>query len=164
MKRTAFVGQAMPRVKRNPHDWPTLNAWLYSIGVTDEHITNNFLYSALVDYFPGSHNGSHRVPTPQEIEKDRVRLVKTLKDFQPEIVVCVGRLSIYHCFANKLTKNWSLADVIGQAFRADPYDALGVELSIIPLPHPSGVSTWRHKEENKQLLSLALEILRRELA
>lgn len=60
MRRVIFIGQAMPRVKRHPHDWPSLNKWLYSIGITDDQIKNNFCYSALVDYFPGSNGKSHK--------------------------------------------------------------------------------------------------------
>lgn len=54
MKRIMFIGQAMPRLKRDLHDWPSLNIWLYSIGLTNDKIKKYFFYSALVDYFPGA--------------------------------------------------------------------------------------------------------------
>lgn len=157
MKRVLFIGQAMPRMKRDPHDWPTLNAWLYSIGLKHEDIISNFLYSALVDYFPGSKGSSHIVPTPTEILKERDRLKETVIMFNPAIVVPIGRLSIAYCF-NEKTK--PLNTYIGNSFQIDPYGFLGREVTAIPLPHPSGASTWYHNPDHKKLLQKALEQLR----
>ena len=161
MKRVLFVGQAMPAVKRHPHHWPSLNLWLYSIGLTDKDIQENFLYTALVDYFPGYKGKSHKVPTKQEIEKEKDRLSKTFTDFKPEIVVTIGKLSIGHCLnckIDKLDKNY-----IGQTFSANPYGLLHNEILVLPLPHPSGASTWKYKPENQILLQKALSILKKEL-
>ncbi len=160
MKRVIFIGQAMPRVKRNPHDWPTLNAWLYSIGITEDHMKQNFLYSALVDYFPGSKNGSHLVPTKEEILKEKKRLGKTIKDFNPDLVVTIGKLSLANCLNCEINL---LGDYIGKTFTQNPYNLYDQELLIIPLPHPSGASTWRHNSENKKLLQKALKILQKEI-
>ncbi len=101
MKKVIFVGQAMPRFKKDLHDWPSLNSWLYSIDITHNQIKKYFFYSALVDYFPGIKNGSHRVPTPEEIKQERFRLSKTLKDFDPDLVIPIGRLSIAYCLNKK---------------------------------------------------------------
>src|SRR5690606_31295311 len=138
---------------RDPHDWPALNAWLYSIGVTDSDVKKNFLYSALVNYFPGAKDGSHLVPTEDEINRQMKRLVSDIKSFAPDIVVPIGKLSISYCLDQKISL---LSDVIGQEFKVNPYNALDYEVKIIPLPHPSGASTWRHSEKNKSLLTNAL--------
>jgi len=160
MKRAIFIGQAMPKIKKDPHDWSSLNAWLYTIGITDQIIKDNFFYSALVDYFPGLKGHSHRIPTPQEITKERDRLEYTMKSFSPEIVVPIGRLSIAHCLSQDVQP---LIGIIGKAFLADPYKLLDRELPIVPLPHPSGASTWHYKKENKMLLTKALQLLKRNL-
>jgi uracil-DNA glycosylase len=160
MKKCIFIGQAMPRIKKDPHDWPTLNTWLYSIGIKDEQIKKHFLYSALVDYFLGADRGSHKIPTSDEILKERKRLVKTITGFNPKVVVPVGRLSISYCLNQKVLP---LKENIGKTYIKDPYNVLGYKVSIIPLPHPSGASTWRNKKENKKLLSMALNLLKREL-
>lgn len=160
MKKVVFVGQAMPKVKRNPHDWPTLNNWLYSIGLTDDYIKNYFLYTALVDYFPGSKDGSHLVPTDEEIKKERNRLQKTINDFKPDLVVTIGKLSLSHCLNCKINL---LNEFIGSKFEVDPYGLVGKKLMVIPLPHPSGASTWRHKPDNKKLLAKALKLLKHNL-
>ncbi len=161
MKRAIFVGQAMPRFKADLHDWPSLNSWLYSISITHDQIQKYFFYSALVDYFPGAKNGSHRVPTLEEIKKERQRLKQTLRKFNPDLVVPIGKLSISHCLGREVNL---LRDLIGQVFTADPYGLLSREVTIIPLPHPSGASTWRHRQENKKLLKHSLSLLKRGIA
>lgn len=162
MKRVVFVGQAMPNFKADPHYWPSLNAWHHSIGITEDQIKSYFLYTALVDYFPGYHEkGGHKVPTEIEIEKERKRLRKTISDFNPELIVTIGKLSLSYCLNQKiasLDKNY-----VGKTFKVDPYNLLSKELLVIPLPHPSGASTWRYKEGNQLLLQKALTILKKEL-
>lgn len=162
MKRVVFVGQAMPKVKETAHHWPGLNSWLYSIDIKEEEIKNYFLYSALVDYFPGYHEkGGHKVPTKDEVENEKERLRKTITDFNPEILVTIGKLSLSYCLNQKiisLDKNY-----IGKSFKVNPYNLLNKEVLIIPLPHPSGASTWRYKEGNQTLLKKALTILKKEL-
>ncbi len=160
MKRVIFIGQAMP--KRNmaeSHDWPSLNLWLYSIGLNDKQIKNNFLYAALVDYFPGyQEKGGHKVPTKDEIAKDRKRLGKTLHGFNPEILVTIGKLSLNYCLNEKI--NSLDSNYIGKSFLVDPYNMLGKKILIIPLPHPSGASTWKYKKGNMELLEKALNLLK----
>lgn len=160
MRRAIFIGQAMPRFKRDLHDWPSLNSWLYSINIPHQQIRENFFYSALVDYFPGSKNGSHKIPTKEEVEKERERLINSIVAFNPEIVVPVGRLSISYCLAQKVLP---LKENVGKVFYKDPYLALGSEKIIIPFPHPSGASTWYNKKENKELHLRSLLLLKENL-
>jgi uracil-DNA glycosylase len=160
MKKVLFVGQAMPAVKRHPHHWPSLNLWLYSIGLTDTDIQENFLYTALVDYFPGYKNKSHRAPSKEEIKKERERLKKIINGFNPEIVVSIGKLSIANCLG---VKEIVLSDHIGKSYKINPYNLYQKEVVIIPLPHPSGASTWVYKEGNRALLQKALLTLKKEV-
>ncbi len=160
MKRVIFIGQAMPRQKSHLHDWPSLNSWLYTIGITDTQIKENFYYSALVDYFPGSKNGSHLVPTESEIKEERKRLAKTIKDFNPRIVVTIGKLSLSHCLGEEVEL---LRKYIGKSFVKNPYGLYDREVLIIPFPHPSGASTWHKNVENKKLLDKALKIFKTSL-
>lgn len=157
MKRVIFIGQAMPRSKKDPHDWPSLNSWLHSINITDGQIKENLFYSALVDYFPGSKGGSHRVPSAKEIINERTRLKNTINNFGPDIVVPIGRLSISYCLQ---TDKVSLKDCIGKTFVSNPYGLMDREILIIPFPHPSGASTWHKKPENKRLVKNALKTLK----
>lgn len=158
MRRTIFIGQAMPRIKKDPHDWPSLNNWLSTIDVSPDQIKDHFLYSALVDYFPGAKNGSHLIPTKQEIANERNRLATALNDFKPEIVVPIGRLSIAYCLQKAVEP---LTSNIGNVYTANPYGLMDYELTVVPLPHPSGASTWRYRENNIKLLNKALANLKR---
>jgi uracil-DNA glycosylase len=160
MKRIAFIGQAMPRSKKHPHDWPSLNKWLYLIGITDSDIENNFFYSALIDYFPGSKDGAHLIPNKKQIQKDTDRLKKDLLHFNPEIVVPVGRLSILNCLNIKIKH---LDDIIGNKYVFDPYCLLDRKIVVIPFPHPSGASTWHKTINGKKLLEKALKLLKQNL-
>ena len=160
MKRAIFIGQAMPRFKKHLHDWPSLNSWLYSLRFTDNQIKENFFYSALVDYFPGSNGGGHRVPSGREIKKERKRLRNTINNFNPDIVIPIGKLSIGYCFE---TKEPFLKDYVGRTYVANPYGLMDKEVLIIPLPHPSGASTWHKKIENRRLLRKALGLLKSNL-
>ena len=160
MKRCIFIGQAMPKKKSAPHNWPSLNSWLYSININDQQINKYFLYSALVNYFPGSIKGSHKIPSKKEIDKERKRLVKTIKDYNPDITVPVGRISISYCLGQKVLP---LDEVIGNIYYSDPYKALGKIIKIIPLPHPSGASTWYNKPNNNKLLLNSLNLLKSNL-
>ena len=150
----------MPKVKRNPHDWPSLNQWLYSIDLTFVIIQKYFLYSALVNYFPGAKNGSHLIPTREEILKERGRLQKTIKEFDPEIVVPIGRLSIAYCLGKAIEP---LEKNIGQQYLIDPYNLFGKPILVVPLPHPSGASTWRYRPEGRKLIPVALNLLKTNL-
>lgn len=159
MKKTIFIGQAMPRVKKDPWDWQSLNQWLYSIGIQSQDIQNKFLYTALVDYYPGSKNGSHLVPTKDQIAKEKDRLTKAINTFDPELVVPIGKLSIEYC----INKKCLLTECIGKSYFIDPYSSLGKNVKVIPLPHPSGASTWKHNKTNMELLTKALDVLKSEI-
>ncbi len=75
------------------------------------------------------------------------------KLLQPELVLPVGKLAIA-----QLMSFDKLVDVVGAKFRLDVH---GVEADVIPLPHPSGASTWHRTEPGKTLLAKALARIRR---
>ena len=70
---------------------------------------------------------------------------------QPRLVIPVGKLAI-----EQLMGKVQLVDVIGQSFEKTIY---GVTSDVIPLPHPSGASTWFKKEPGISLLEEALKLI-----
>lgn len=162
MKKIAFIGQAMPKppYPDKPFGRTHLYTWFESIGVTDKHIQDNFTFSAIVSYFPGSKNGSHIVPSESEILKERPNLIKFLLTTMPDVVVPVGKLAIGECLKQKVE---SLNNFIGEKYMVDPFGVMGSSKIVIPLPHPSGASSWFYKEENKRLLGKALNLIKTEL-
>jgi len=49
-----------------------------------------------------------------------------------------------------------LVDVIGKEFKLNMN---GVDVDMIPLPHPSGASTWHRMSPGKELLDQALDLI-----
>ena len=70
---------------------------------------------------------------------------------QPKLIIPVGKLAI-----SQYLPVAKLVDVIGQRFNRS---VDGVELDLIPLPHPSGASTWHRMPPGKELLDDALQLL-----
>lgn len=159
MKRILFVGQAPPRTDPSrPFGRTKLYSWLHSIGITDEFIYANCEFGALIDFFPGiSKSGGHLVPTPEQIQESRPRLRDLFNKFKPDLVVPIGKLSIENCLQVPAAL---LTDVIGQEFKVNPY-GLYREVPVIPLPHPSGASSWVYQPGNSELLTKALGNLQR---
>ena len=110
--------------------------------------------AAVCRCFPGKNpKGGDRVPGPGEIANCSSWLQKEVELLQPELVLPVGKLAIA-----QLTAFDKLVDVVGAKFRLDVH---GVEADVIPLPHPSGASTWHRMEPGKTLLGKALARIQR---
>jgi uracil-DNA glycosylase len=110
--------------------------------------------AAVCRCFPGKNpKGGDRVPGPEEIANCSGWLQKEVELLQPELVLPVGKLAIAQLMAFD-----KLVDVVGAKFRLDVH---GVETDVIPLPHPSGASTWHRMEPGKTLLGKALARIRR---
>jgi uracil-DNA glycosylase len=73
---------------------------------------------------------------------------------RPRLVVPVGTLAI----ESVLGHTGKLLEVVGKKHRATLF---GHTADVIPLPHPSGASTWHRMEPGKPLLEKALRLLAR---
>ncbi len=154
MKKIFFLGQA-PAKPSSKHDIPGtyLHTWLHSIGFTEEQITNDCLFYALTDTFPGASKHGHFAPTKEQIELHRPVLRKVLASAQPDVIVPVGKMAIAEIFQDTST---SLEETVGKTFYVNPFQALEHEIACIPLSHPSGRSAWNHthKDHVRQALQL----------
>lgn len=108
--------------------------------------------SAVCRCFPGKNpKGGDRVPSKKEIEICSQWINKEIDLLQPKLILPVGKLAIsQYLEVNKLV------DVIGKKFRTSVH---GFDVDIIPLPHPSGASTWHRSSPGKELLEQALILL-----
>jgi uracil-DNA glycosylase len=106
--------------------------------------------AAVCRCFPGKNpKGGDRVPSKSEIANCAAWLEREIDLLQPELLIPVGKLAIAQFLdVRKLT------DVIGEVHRLDLH-ARPVDL--VPLPHPSGASTWHRTEPGVTLLRQALE-------
>ena len=153
-----LIGQA-PGDKEGPAGKPfawtagkTLFKWFTEIGLDEERFRSRVYMAAVCRCFPGKNpKGGDRVPDNSEIERCRQWLEAEYAMLKPGLLLPVGKLAIAQYLpVNKLT------DVIGQQHRLT-VDA--IECDLIPLPHPSGASTWHRTEPGKSLLQEALGLI-----
>jgi len=130
----------------------TLFKWFESIGVSEHDFRQQVYMSAVCRCFPGKNpKGGDRVPDRTEIKTCSQWLNKEIELLQPGLIIPVGKLAI----AQYLTVG-KLVDVIGKEFKLS---INGVDVDMIPLPHPSGASTWHRMSPGKELLAQALDLL-----
>ncbi|MES9987541.1 MAG: uracil-DNA glycosylase family protein [Candidatus Thiodiazotropha endolucinida] len=158
-----LVGQA-PGAKEGmagrPFAWTagkTLFNWFGRLGITEEQFRRQVYMSAVCRCFPGKNSkGGDRVPNAQEIEACSQWLHKELELLRPQLILPVGKLAITQFIeVDKLTQ------AIGRIHPIQQQDGI---CDVIPLPHPSGASTWHRTEPGKSLLQKALELIGRHRA
>jgi uracil-DNA glycosylase len=131
----------------------TLFRWLAEAGL-DEATAREWLYiSAITRCYPGPHPSGRgdRVPTPHERERCGGWLADELRILRPALLVPVGRLAIDRFLGAR-----PLVDVIGREHEVTHEGGRSIA---IPLPHPSGASSWIHAPGNRVLLERALALL-----
>ncbi|MFT3914084.1 MAG: uracil-DNA glycosylase family protein [Anaeromyxobacteraceae bacterium] len=161
--RILLVGQAPgPHEAKlgRPFAWTagkTLFAWLERATGAPEAVVRERVYiAAVVRCFPGKVNGGgDRVPTPAECARWRGFLEREVEILRPRLVLAVGRLAIGEVLGADVAGR-PLAEVVGRSFRLRYH---GVESDVIPLPHPSGASTWFKVEPGRSLLEQALGLV-----
>ena len=154
-----MIGQAPgiheAKVQR-PFGWTAgkkLFQWYESIGVSEEVFREQVYISAVCRCFPGKNEkgSGDRVPNKQEIATCKQWLDKEYTLLKPTLIIPIGKLAI-----SQFLKAKKLKEVVGQQFIIDtPL----LQADCIPLPHPSGLSTWYNTEPGKTLLQNALKLL-----
>lgn len=130
----------------------TLFKWFSSIGVDEEVFRSHAYIGAVCRCFPGkTSSGGDRVPTPAEVKNCSKWMESEFRLLQPQLVIPVGRLAI-EVFLPKQ----KLSELIGKQYRRE---AFGTTCDIIPLPHPSGASSWFKVEPGITLTKEALILL-----
>ena len=136
----------------------TLFRWLERAGI-DEHTARRRIYIAAVTRcYPGpSPSGrGDRVPSNDEQASCAKWLDAELDIIRPKLLIPVGRLAML-----RFLPNLPLEELIGKAH--DVEHKAGRSIAI-PLPHPSGASSWIHQGNHPQLLDAALSLIRQELS
>jgi uracil-DNA glycosylase len=158
--RVMLVGQAPgPRevVEQRPFAYTAgsrLFSWFARLGVSEEEFRRRVFMCAVIRCFPGrAPQGGDRVPNPLEIANCAPYLEEEIRFIRPATVLAVGQLAI----AKFLPEPAPLAERVGKVFEVSRGE---VTFGVIPLPHPSGRSTWLVKPENQALLERALELIR----
>ena len=157
-----LLGQA-PGIREGPAGRPfawtagkTLFGWFRDVfGVDEERVRARVYFAAVARCFPGKNpKGGDRKPDDGEVEQCRRWLAEEVPLLAPRLVLPVGALAIEQVLGH----DGPLAEVVGRTHRAQWH---GVDVDVLPLPHPSGASTWHRTEPGKTLLRKALRELGR---
>ncbi|HEV2847113.1 MAG TPA: uracil-DNA glycosylase family protein [Thermoanaerobaculia bacterium] len=131
-----------------------LFAWFAQMGVPEEEFRRRVWMCAVIRCFPGrAPQGGDRVPAPLEIANCAPYLEEEIRLIRPAPVLAVGQLAIKKFLPDPAP----LQERVGKSFHVSRED---MTFDVIPLPHPSGRSTWLVRKENQELLERALELLR----
>lgn len=153
-----LVGQAPgdkePKLGR-PFAWTAgknLFKWFATLGVDEATFRANVYIAAVCRCFPGKNpKGGDRVPDDGEIENCRPWLEREIDLIRPQLVLPVGRLAI-----EQLVPPAPLVEQIG---RMHSTVIGGRTYDVLPLPHPSGASTWYRMPPGDVLTRRALDLL-----
>lgn len=131
----------------------TLFQWFGSIGLDEARFRRLVLMSAVCRCFPGKNpKGGDRVPNRVEVATCRRWWQQELRLARPGLIIPVGGLAIRQFIATG-----RLSEIVGRQW---PYRSeKGWQSDLIPLPHPSGASTWFKTEPGKSLLAQALGLI-----
>jgi uracil-DNA glycosylase len=125
-------------------------AWFAGLGASEEEFRRRVYIAAVLRCFPGrAPAGGDRVPAPDEIANCASHLERELQLLRPATVIAVGQLAI----GRFLPAPAPLQERVGQVFAVERD---GLSFEVVPLPHPSGRSTWLVRPENQALLDQAL--------
>lgn len=129
----------------------TLRRWL---DMDEEEFYATFHCASVTRCYPGRAQSGRgdRTPTPRERQLCSFWREWELRLMRPQLIVPVGGLAI-----RELLGISGLAECIGERYE------LGGAVAV-PLPHPSGASSWLNSPANRELTARAATLVRRELA
>lgn len=129
----------------------TLRRWLE---LEEDEFYRTFYCASVTRCYPGraASGRGDRTPTPLEQELCSFWKDWELELLRPQLIVPVGGLAI-----RRLLGISGLAECIGHR-----YELAGA--AVVPLPHPSGASSWLNSPANRELTARAAALVRKELA
>ena len=154
-----LVGQAPGKVEASGGNafagraGKTLFRWFDRLGLSESAARERIYIAAITRCYPGpSPSGrGDRVPSPVERENCASWLDDELRLVRPRLLIPVGRLAI-----EQFLPRLPLEDLIG---REHEVSHAGGSSIAIPLPHPSGASSWIHQGNHPALLLRALDLI-----
>jgi len=158
LSKVLLVGQAPgdkePTLGR-PFAWTAgkqLFKWFAELDIDEATFRERVYMAATCRCFPGKQpRGGDRVPSEEEVQNCRPWLEREIELLEPELLLPVGRLAIEQFLpARPLVEHIGTQQRVTIAKR--PID-------IIPLPHPSGASTWPRTEPGKSLTKRAFRLI-----
>ena len=155
LPRILLIGQA-PSLQGTRGNLPfagqggeRLRGWFAAAGIAPDEFYRKIAFSAVTKCFPGpSPSGKgDRVPSLPEQALCRPWLDAQLAAYDPAILLLIGSLAI-----GTFLPKAPLHTLVGQGFVRDGR-------RLLPLPHPSGVSTWLNVAAHRAQVDTALTVL-----
>jgi uracil-DNA glycosylase len=162
--RAMLVGQAPGKVEAaggqpfSGRAGRTLFRWLERAGVDEPTARERIYIAAITRCYPGpSPSGrGDRVPSTVERANCADWLDEELRIVRPRLLIPVGRLAI-----ERFLPPLPLEELIGREHIVKHEGGRSVA---IPLPHPSGASSWIHQGNHPRMLERAIELIAARLA
>jgi uracil-DNA glycosylase len=153
--RVMLVGQAPGQVEAQGgkpfagRAGRTLFRWFEQAGIDEITARRKIYIAAVTRCYPGPSKSGRgdRVPSMEEQDACAGWLESELAIIRPKVIIPVGKLAIARFFRAQ-----PLERLIGKAHVVD-------KRLVIPLPHPSGASSWIHQGNHPQLLKDALRLI-----
>jgi uracil-DNA glycosylase len=135
----------------------TLFRWLARAGIEETTAREIIYIAAVTRCYPGPHPSGRgdRVPNRTEQASCADWLDAELRIIRPKLLIPVGRLAI-----ERFLPDIPLSELIGTRRTVEHAGGRSV---VIPLPHPSGASSWIHQTQNKILLEKAIALIAEEV-
>lgn len=129
----------------------TLRRWLE---MDEAEFYATFYCASVTRCYPGkpASGRGDRTPTPEEQRLCETWRHHELRLLRPQLIVTVGGLA-----ARRLLGLKSVSESVGRRYELDGATA-------IPLPHPSGASSWLNSAANRERVADATALVRAELA
>ena len=129
----------------------TLRRWL---AMDEDEFYETFYCASVTRCYPGKPPSGRgdRTPTPVEQQLCELWRDQELRLLRPQLIVTVGGLA-----ARRMLGVKSVSECVGLRYEGDGIVA-------IPLPHPSGASSWLNVPANKERVAVAVGLVRTELA
>jgi uracil-DNA glycosylase len=156
-KHALIIGQAKgEKWKLGPMYSSKLWDWFATIGLTREQAYDIFQFDALIEHGTARAKKGRVPPSTVQMKTYRPKLIENIDAQKPKLIIPIGNLAIRQVLNQS---NVLMEDVVGQKLVLRPFGSCAKETTIIPLPHPSGVSLWLNSAHNKKLLKTALELI-----
>jgi uracil-DNA glycosylase len=157
--RVMIVGQAPGKVEAEGgvpfagRAGQTLFRWLAQAGIDEASARQRIYISAVTRCYPGASPSGRgdRVPSPAEQHSCARWLESELAIIRPKVIIPVGRLALA-----RFLPPAPLDEIIGTQHVATELKGCPM---VIPLPHPSGASSWIHQRNHPRLLRRAIALI-----
>ena len=131
----------------------TMFRWLAEVGIEEDVARRRIYIAAMTRCFPGSSPSGRgdRIPSPAQIANCACWLDAEIEMIQPAVIIPVGRMAIERFLGSGL-----LANQVGREHRLRQVPGSPIA---IPLPHPSGASSWIHGRGHMDLVRQSLALI-----